>query len=455
MSGLQTLIAFLAALMLLIFVHELGHYLVARWCGVKVLRFSIGFGRPLMRWHVGADRTEWTIAAIPLGGYVRMLDERESHDSPIPHEDLARSFNRKPISQRAAIVAAGPLANFLLAILLYAILGWVGQPEPVAIVDRPPEQSAAARAGFERGDRILSVDGAAVRSWNEVRLRLLDPLIERRVARIGIGDAQGIPHEELSLDLSGLSEREAERDFMGLLGLRLASGKVLVNSVLDGSAAQRFGLVAGDEFLSIAGSPVRRASDVIEAVKAAPGSALSVVVRRGEAEVSLSVRPDPVVVTEGDRPRTIGRIGAGLQDRVAMETIRYGPVDAVVQGARQTWDMSIFTLRMLGRMVTGELSLRNLSGPVTIADLAGQSARVGWIAYLGFLALISISLGVLNLLPVPVLDGGHLVYYGLEAIRGRPLSDRVMIVTQKAGIGVVMMLMAVALFNDITRLIGS
>jgi regulator of sigma E protease len=454
MTGLQTLIAFLAALMLLIFVHELGHYLVARWCDVKVLRFSIGFGRPLLRWQVGRDRTEWTIAAIPLGGYVRMLDEREAHDSPIPPQELARSFNRKPLSQRAAIVAAGPMANFLLAILLYAILGWVGQPEPVAIVDRPPEQTAAARAGFERGDRILSVDGVAVRSWNEVRLRLLDPLIERRVARLTIGDRDGRPLEDLALDLSGLSEREAERDFMGLLGLRLASGKVVVNSVLEGGAAQRAGLSAGDELLSISGVPVTRASDVIEAVKAAPGINLPFMVRRGGAEIMLSIRPDSFAAADAEPRRAIGRIGAGLQDRVAMETVRYGPLESVWQGARQTWEMSAFTLRMLGRMVTGELSLRNLSGPVTIADLAGQSARVGWIAYVGFLALISISLGVLNLLPVPVLDGGHLVYYGLEAVRGRPLSDRVMMVTQKAGIGVVMMLMAVALFNDITRLIG-
>lgn len=452
MSGVHTLIAFLVALTLLIFVHELGHYLVARWCGVKVLRFSIGFGKPLLRWHVGRDRTEWVLAAIPLGGYVRMLDEREASESAIPPEDLPRAFSRKSLPQRAAIVSAGPLANFLLAILLYAALGLIGVDEPVPIVDRPAAQSVAAQAGLQRGDRIVSVDGVAVRSWNDFRLKLLEPLIERRDAQLGVqrdGAAQG-----LALDLSGMSVREAERDFLGTLGLRLAAGKVVIGSLVDGGAAQRGGLAPGDELLSVDGRPVGRASDLIEAVKAAPERELKVLVRRGGDEIIVPVVPAPVSGEGDDRGRTIGRIGAALQDRVLMETVRYGPVESLWQGASQTWEMSIFTLKMLGKMVTGDLSLRNLSGPVTIADLAGQSARVGWFAYLSFLALISISLGVLNLLPVPVLDGGHLVYYAIEAVRGRPLSERLMVITQKAGLVLILMLMAVALFNDITRLIG-
>jgi len=453
MSGVHTLIAFLVALTLLIFVHELGHYLVARWCGVKVLRFSIGFGKPLLRWHVGRDRTEWVLAAIPLGGYVRMLDERETSESAIPPEDLPRAFSRKSLPQRAAIVSAGPLANFLLAILLYAALGLIGVDEPVPIVDRPAAQSVAAQAGVQRGDRIVSVDGVAVRSWNDLRLKLLEPLIERRDAQLAVqrdGAAQGV-----ALDLSGISVREAERDFLGTLGLRLAAGKVVIGSLVDGGAAQRAGLAPGDELLSVDGRPVGRASDLIEAVKAGPDRELRVLVRRGGDEIIVPVVPAPVSGEGDDRGRTIGRIGAALQDRVLMETVRYGPVESLWQGASQTWEMSIFTLKMLGKMVTGDLSLRNLSGPVTIADLAGQSARVGWFAYLSFLALISISLGVLNLLPVPVLDGGHLVYYALEAVRGRPLSERLMVITQKAGLVLILMLMAVALFNDITRLIGS
>ncbi len=453
MSGVQTLVAFLVALGLLVFVHELGHYLVARWCGVKVLRFSIGFGRPLLRWHVGADRTEWVIAAIPLGGYVKMLDEREDPDIPIPAQDLPRAFSRKPLLQRSAVVIAGPLANFLLAVLLYAILGWVGVNEPVPIIDQPPPQTMAAKAGLERGDRIVAVDDAEVRSWNDLRLQLLDPLIDRRTAQLRIERAGA--REALSLDLSGLPQDEAERDFLGTLGLRLAPGKVMVSSLVEGGAAQRAGLAPGDELLSVNGAPVGRATDLIDAVKASPDRALRVAVRRGKDELTLSVVPQAVAGEGDELGHTIGRIGAALQDRVRMETVSYGPLESLRHGARQTWDMSVFTLRMLGRMVTGQLSMRNLSGPVTIADLAGQSARVGWFAYLNFLALISISLGVLNLLPVPVLDGGHLVYYALEALRGRPPSERFVLITQKAGLALIVAMMAVAMFNDITRLIGS
>lgn len=453
MSGLQTLVAFLVALGLLIFVHELGHYLVARLCGVKVLRFSIGFGRPLLRWHVGADRTEWMIAAIPLGGYVKMLDEREDPAAPIAPEDLPRAFSRKSLSQRSAVVIAGPLANFLLAVLLYAILGWIGVNEPVPIVDQPPAQSMAAEAGLQRGDRIVAVDDAEIRSWNDLRLKLLEPLVDQRSAQVRIERAGA--REALSLDLSGLPEDEAERDFLTTLGLRLAAGKVVISNLTDGGAAQQAGLAPGDELVSVDGSPVGRATDLIDSVKASPDRALRVVVRRGDDEISLSVVPRAVAGEAEEQGRTIGRIGAALQDKVRMETVRYGPIESLQHGARQTWDMSVFTLRMLGRMVTGGLSLRNLSGPVTIADLAGQSARVGWFAYLNFLALISISLGVLNLLPVPVLDGGHLVYYAIEAVRGRPPSDRFVLITQKAGLALIVAMMAVAMFNDITRLIGS
>ncbi len=445
MNTIQTLVAFLAALTLLIFVHELGHYLVARWCGVKVLRFSIGFGRPLVRWRTGRDRTEWAIASIPLGGYVRMLDERDPDCGPIAPHDLPRAFTRKSLLQRSAIVVAGPLANFLLAIALYAAMGWVGMQEPAALLDTPAPATAAVAADLQRGDRVLEADGAPVRSWNDLRLALLEPVIERRATTLVV-ERDGASRS-VRLDAGGLPENEAERDFLGTLGLRIAPGEVVIGNVVEDGAAARDGLRPGDRIVSIDASPIERASQVIERVKASAGRALRFGVVRDTAEVTLAVTP---ALEEG-----VGRIGAGLQDRLAMQTVRYGPFESLVQGTRQTWDMSVFSLRMLGKMLTGELSLRNLSGPVTIADLAGQTVRVGWIAYASFLALISISLGVLNLLPIPVLDGGHLVYYALEALRGRPLSERFMIVTQKAGLAIIMTMMAVALFNDFTRLIGS
>ncbi len=454
MSFLQTLIAFLAALTLLIFVHELGHYMVARWCDVKVLRFSIGFGKPLLRWHVGRDRTEWTLAAIPLGGYVRMLDERETDAAEIASAELPRAFSRKPLAQRAAIVAAGPLANFLLAILLYAVLGWAGTQEPVALIDAPQAGTPAAAAQLRAGDRIRAVDGRELTSWNDLRLKMLEPVIERRAADLSI-ERDGAPLA-LRIDTSGLPEGEVERDFLRSLGLRIAPGTVVVGSLLDDGAAQRDGLRVGDQIQAVGGEPIRRTAEVIEKVQASAEQPLRFDVLREGTELAIVVRPQAqsAPAAEG-QTRTVGRIGAGLQDRLLMETVRYGPLQSLGHGVRQTWDMSVFSLRMLGKMVTGELSVRNLSGPVTIADLAGQTVRVGWFAYVSFLALISISLGVLNLLPIPVLDGGHLVYYALEAVRGRPLSERFMVITQKAGLAVIMMMMVLALFNDITRLIGS
>lgn len=445
MNTIQTIVAFLAALTLLIFVHELGHYLVARWCGVKVLRFSIGFGRPLLSWRAGPDRTEWAIASIPLGGYVRMLDERDPDCGPIPDHELSRAFTRKSLSQRSAIVVAGPLANFLLAIALYAAMGWVGMQEPAALLDAPPPATAAAAAQLQAGDRVVEADGSTVRSWNDLRLALLEPVIEQRPTELVV-ERDGGRHR-LQLDASGLPANEAERDFLGTLGVRIAAGDVAVGNVLPGGAAERDGLRAGDLIRSIDGVPIERAAQVIEAVQRSVDRALRFEVLRDGAEVTLAVTPQ--------LQEEVGRIGAGLQDRLAMQTVRYGPLESIGHGARQTWEMSAFSLRMMGKMLTGELSVRNLSGPVTIADLAGQTVRVGWIAYLSFLALISISLGVLNLLPIPVLDGGHLVYYALEALKGSPLSERFMIVTQKAGLAIIMMMMAVALFNDFTRLIGS
>jgi regulator of sigma E protease len=450
---MTTLVAFLFALALLIFVHELGHYSVARWCGVKVLRFSIGFGTPLLRWTVGPDRTEWTISPIPLGGYVRMLDEREAGPGSVAEHEVHRAFNRQSLGKRAAIVVAGPVANFLLAIGLYAGLGMAGIEEPAAVLGQPAAGTQAAAAGIVHGDRVVEIDGRAVRSLGELRLRLIDAVVERRPARLVV-QRDGSPLR-VALDTGGLPEGEIEKDFMRTLGLELAGGSVSIGSVLPDGSAAKAGLQAGDEVLAVEGRTVTRAADLIDVLRARAEREVPLTIRRSGLEQRIVVVPQAQRSDRAeDAGRTIGRIGASLQNRVEMVRIDHGPLDALAYGMRQTWDMSWFSLRMLGKMVLGELSWRNLSGPVAIADYAGQSAKVGVFAYVAFLALISVSLGVLNLLPVPVLDGGHLVYYGLEAIKGRPLSERFMQVTQKAGLAAIVGLMAVALFNDLSRLFG-
>ena len=454
MTLLQTLVSFLVALTLLIFVHELGHYLVARWCGVKVLRFSIGFGKPLASWTVGPDRTEWTLSAIPLGGYVRMLDEREQDASTIAPEDLPRAFTRQTLGRRALIVAAGPAANFLLAVLLYLLLNMVGVSEPAPLVGAPPPGSAAAAARLAECDRIVEVDGREVRSWNEVRLRMVEGIVDRRP--IPLVFERGGARFSAALDVAALPPGEVERDFMRTMGLELASGKVTVASVLPEGAAARAGLRAGDQVLAADGRPVRKASELIDSIRAKAQQPMRLEVLRGADVLRIELVPEArPSERKGEEGLSVGRINAGISSQFEMVEVRYAGLEAVQRSVRQTWDMSVFSLRMIGKMITGELSWRNLSGPVSIADYAGQSARVGWFAYVSFLALISISLGVLNLLPIPVLDGGHLVYYGLEALRGRPLSERFIEITQKAGLAVIAVMMVLALFNDLTRLIGS
>jgi regulator of sigma E protease len=450
---MTTLLAFLFALALLIFIHEYGHYAVARWCGVKVLRFSIGFGRPLLRWTTGSDRTEWTICAIPLGGYVRMLDERDPGAGAVPPADLHRAFNRQSLPRRSAIVVAGPLANFLLAILLYAALGMAGLEEPAAVVAEPAQQTPAAVAGLRAGDRIVGVDGRAIRSLADARLRLIDGVVERRDVQLRV--ARGGAFEQLALPTNSLPQGEIDKDFLRSLGIEPLAGPVTIAGVMPEGSAAAAGLMPGDEVAAVDGRPVVRSAELIDVLRANPAREVALTVRRGGVEQRLTVVPQPHPSERADDAgRIVGRIGASLQNRIEMVSVQHGPLQALAYGASQTWDMSWFSLRMLGKMIVGDLSWRNLSGPVAIADYAGQSAKVGWFAYIAFLALISVSLGVLNLLPVPVLDGGHLVYYGLEAIKGRPLSERFLAVSQRAGLAVIGSLMFVALFNDLSRLFG-
>lgn len=454
MDMLTTLIAFVVALGCLIVVHELGHYAVARWCGVKVLRFSVGFGRPVWRRIGGADRTEWVVSAIPLGGYVKMLDEREGEVAP---EERHRAFNTQAVGKRYAIVAAGPIANFLLAIALYWVLFIHGVPGLKPVLGDVPQGTPAAIAGLAAGDTVTRVGATPVGTWQDLRWELLRAGVKReRVAIETTGSGGAVRSREL--DLSGLTAADLDGDFLKALGLARFQPPLrpIVGTVVRNGPAQRAGLQAGDEITAVDGRRVGQWEDVVKAIRAAPGVDLELAVRRADGTaVNVSVTPDSV--KEGDR--AIGRIGAGPQvdDQVAaglVNVVSYGPVESLVRAAAKTWDTATFSLKMLGKMIVGEVSLRNLSGPITIADYAGQSAQNGWVSYLLFLALISISLGVLNLLPIPLLDGGHLMYYTVEFFKGSPVSDRAMELGQQVGVALLFTLMACALYNDINRLIS-
>ncbi|VVE16397.1 RIP metalloprotease RseP [Pandoraea anhela] len=462
MNLLTTLLAFAVAIGVLVVFHELGHYTVARLCDVKVLRFSVGFGAPLLKWTMGRDRTEWTICALPLGGYVRMLDERDETQTVAP-EDRSRAFNQKSVYKRFAIVAAGPVANFLLAIALYAGLNLVGVTEPVARIAPPAAGTLAARAGLSGGELITGVrengrnpeagigEEAAVRSWEDLRWRLVDPMIEGQrvtlVARTRDGRA------EYTLDAAGQHfDADGEQDFMQRLGL-VPSARVTVGQVMAGGAAGLAGLRVGDEITAVDSSPVVSAKGLVDAVRAHPGQPMTLTVRRDGNLRSVTLTPSAEVDPAAAGGARVGRIGAALASQVDSVTVRYGLFEAIGRGAQRTWDVTAFSVRMFGKMITGQASLKNLSGPVTIADYAGRSARLGLDYFVAFLALVSISLGVLNLLPIPVLDGGYLLYYAVEAITGRAVSERWQGALQRVGIVCILALSAVALFNDLSKLL--
>jgi regulator of sigma E protease len=443
----QKLLAFAVTLGVLITFHELGHYLVARLTGVKVLRFSIGFGRVVWSRRVGSDATEWALSAVPLGGYVKMVDEREGDVAPA---DRARAFNRQNVWKRIAIVAAGPLANLLLAVLLFAGTYIAGVPGQRAVLATPAPGSAAAAAGLAAGDVVAAVGGTPVRSWQEVRWQLLhasgSDAVNMAVER------SGGARFERRLALGALSDEEWEGDFLTALGLKLDLGPPRVRDLIPGKPAAIAGLIAGDTILAIDGEPMHSPADVALTTNAHPGERVRFTIRRAGEVHEIPLTPDAI---EQDG-RRIGIAGMRLAVDPAIAaalavTIRYGPIDALLQGAAKTRDLSVFTVKMLGRIVTGSASLKNISGPLTMADFAGQSAQAGALTFIGYLALISISLGVLNLLPVPLLDGGHLLYYLVEIFKGSPVSDRVLEVGQRIGMAVLALLMALALFNDLSR----
>ena len=453
MSALVTVVAFLVALAVLIVIHEFGHFLVAKLAGVKVLRFSVGFGKPMWMRRMGPDGTEWAVGVVPLGGYVKMLDEGEG---PVTALERHRAFNRQSVWKRIAIVSAGPLANFLLAIVLYWVLFLQGVPEAKPVVGLPDAGSVAAAAGLRRGDTILKINGEGVASWQDVRWRMLQLAVDKQQARLEVLD----PEQRIdwrTLDMARFAADGFEGDPLVRMGLRLYRPDVdpVIGRIMAGSVAERFGLRSGDRIDEIDGRRIRTWDELVASVRARPGVNLGLRLTRDDKQIDIVLVPE-VVEQNGER---YGRIGAAPRlDSEAMRglvsTVRYGPVDAFRLALVRTWDTAAFSLKMLGKMLVGEVSWKNLSGPVTIADYAGQSAQLGLAAYVAFIALISISLGVLNLLPIPLLDGGHLMYYVVEILKGSPVSERVMELGQRLGLSLLLFLMAFAFYNDINRLVS-
>jgi regulator of sigma E protease len=440
-DALTNLLAFIVAISVLVAIHEYGHYIVGRWMGMKVLRFSIGFGKPIWSWVRGADKTEYCISAIPLGGYVRFLDEREG---PVAPEDEGRAFNHRPIPARIAVLLAGPLFNFMFAIFAYWLISMDGVPALRPAIGEVVPQSYAAEAGLETGDQIVAVGGTETSSWQRALMAMFDNMVSDGRIPMTLEDLQGRQRQaviQIGADSTRLTEPGLLFDG---IGFRPGSPPVVLDDPIENEAAAAAGMRKGDRVVSVDRQPILGFGDLVNAVTERPGERVEIgAIREGRVE-----RFSVVIGTREVEGNTLGFLGV----RAMLDEL--GPVEAIPNAFQETWTQTMFTLRMLGRMVTGDVSIKNISGPINIAQFAGESAQRGLRYFLGFLAMISISLGVLNLLPVPVLDGGQIVYQTVELVKGSPLSERSQIVGQQFGILALIVLMSFAFYNDIARILG-
>lgn len=458
---LINIVALIVTLGVLVTVHEFGHFWVARRCGVKVLRFSIGFGKAVKTW-VGKDGTEYVIAPIPLGGYVKMLGQEDASvadDSAIPESERQQSFSCKPLWQRMAIVAAGPVANFLLAIAVFWVINVsYGLTGTAPVLANVVEDSPAFRAGLRAGDEIVAIDGEATRIWQHVTMQLLNRLGESGELRIEAIPAGELQAREFVLPLLNWQSESAEPNPLGSLGMVQYEIPPIIEGLVAGGAAERDGLQPGDRLLEANGRPIAGWVQWVQLVRASPELALSVVVQRGDEQAVLTVVPDRTVAEDGT---AMGSIGAYVQEydlfaSLPPEMIRevnYNAFTALIPAVQETWDKSVFVLDSMKKMLVGLISVKNINGPITIAQVAGETASYGLEVYLGFLAVLSISLGVLNLLPIPVLDGGHLLYYTVEAIIRRPVPERIQAMGLQLGLLFISGVMVLAVYNDVSRLL--
>jgi len=450
MEVFQTVVALIVTLGILVTFHEYGHYWVARRCGVKVLRFSVGFGKPLWGWK-GKDGTEYVVAAIPLGGYVKFLDEREA---PVPEDQLDQAFNRKPVLQRIAIVAAGPVANFLFAIAAYWVMFVWGVQAVAPVVGEVAQQSVAAHAGLRSNDEIVRVDGKQTPDWSAVHLQLLSHLGDTGEIRLSVQGQGGGEVRDLRVPVERWLVGQTEPNPILELGIQPYRPTIpaVLQEVMPESPAQKAGLQSGDHILSANQQPIEDWLALVELIRDSAGVPLLLEVERGGRVLELTVTPG----VRNEQGESVGFIGAGVQPQPLpdwlIRTIQYGPLESLTQAVDRTGEMIVMIIDSIKKMLFGQISVKNLSGPVTIAQAAGQSASYGVESFITFLAYLSISLGVLNLLPIPVLDGGHLLYYFVELVRGRPLSEQKQVLGLKIGLALLMAMMMLAFYNDLARL---